>query len=510
LQSGSDEILVAMRRGYTAERYLEKLAAARAAIEDLAVTTDIIVGFPGETEAHFEETLAVVAEAQFDSAYTFIFSPRPGTRAAAMTDQMVPAEVISERFARLCDVVDRAGLLKHEARVGVVEEVLVEGPSRRDENVLSGRTRQGKLVHFSPGEHVLRAGALATVEITHGAPHHLMGDLREVLRGPRHRTKIPVFSSSRPGRPVALVGVTASGKSSLAHEVAVELGYVDILSVDSMTVYRGMDIATAKASAAERTDVPYHLLDLADPSEEFSVVDFQRAAREALAALAPGRRALLVGGTGLYGRAVLDDFDVPPQFPEVMAALRTEAAERGLATLYGELERTDPLAASRMEPTNVRRLLRALEVVRGSGRPFSDFGPGLSHYPDTGVVQIGLAVDFSLLDQRIEERFRQWLSDGLLDELRRLLASPRGLSKTARQAVGYKELFEHLEEGADLEECLARAVLATRRLARRQRSWFARDPRITWYENRDEARVALVAALQTRGTERGAWETGLQ
>ena len=148
LQSGSDTVLRAMRRGYTARRYLERLAAARRAIDDLAVTTDIIVGFPGETDDDFEDTLAVCAEAAYDSAFTFIFSPRPGTRAAAMEDRFVPADVIAERFERLKTVIDRSALARHQARVGRSEEVLVEGVSRRDQSMLSGRTRQGKLVHF--------------------------------------------------------------------------------------------------------------------------------------------------------------------------------------------------------------------------------------------------------------------------------------------------------------------------------------------------------------------------
>ncbi len=148
LQSGSDAVLAAMRRGYTAERYLARLAAARAAIPDLAVTTDIIVGFPGETEDDFERTLEVAAEAAYDSAYTFIFSPRPGTRAAAMTDRFVPAEVVADRFERLRAVVERSALVRHGDRIGRVEEVLVEGPSKRDPSVLTGRTGQNKLVHF--------------------------------------------------------------------------------------------------------------------------------------------------------------------------------------------------------------------------------------------------------------------------------------------------------------------------------------------------------------------------
>ena len=191
LQAGSDRVLAAMHRGYTAERYLARLAAARAAVPDLAVTTDLIVGFPGETDDDFERTLEVVAAAEYDSAYTFQFSPRPGTEAAERVDDFVPAEVVAVRFARLKVVVERSALRKHEARVGRVEEVLVEGPSKRDAAVLTGRTRQNKLVHF-PSEAPLPAGTFADVRVTAAAPHHLTGELVAVTARPRHRTRIPV------------------------------------------------------------------------------------------------------------------------------------------------------------------------------------------------------------------------------------------------------------------------------------------------------------------------------
>jgi len=194
LQSGSDRVLVAMRRGYTAERYLERLAAARAGIPDLAVTTDLIVGFPGETEDDFERTLEIAAEAQFDSAYTFVFSPRPGTRAAAMADRFLPAGVTAERMERLRNVVERSALLKHAARVGRIEEVVVEGPSKRDPAVTTGRTGQNKLVHFAapgPGRPVA-SGSYASVRITDAARHHLTGELVEVTARPAHRVRIPV------------------------------------------------------------------------------------------------------------------------------------------------------------------------------------------------------------------------------------------------------------------------------------------------------------------------------
>ncbi len=193
LQSGSDRLLAVMHRGYTAERYLERLAQARAAVGDLAVSTDIIVGFPGETDDDFERTLEVAAAAEYDYAYTFVFSPREGTEAATMVDQFVDPAVVAERFERLRVVVERSAIAKHRARIGRIEEVLVEGPSRKDPTILSGRTRQNKLVHFRPAAPI-RTGSYATVEIVGAAPHHLTGELRELLREPTHKRRLDVVA----------------------------------------------------------------------------------------------------------------------------------------------------------------------------------------------------------------------------------------------------------------------------------------------------------------------------
>jgi tRNA-2-methylthio-N6-dimethylallyladenosine synthase len=197
LQAGSDRVLSEMRRGYTVERYARSLAEARARVEDLAVTTDLIVGFPGETEEDFERTLEVVAASEYDSAYTFVFSPRPGTRAAGMRDRFVPPAVSAERFERLKVAVERSALSKHRARVGRREEVMVEGPSKRDPGLLTGRTRQNKLVHFAPpqgegagGAGALAPGSYATVRVVSAAPHHLLGEL-ESAEAARRRL-IPV------------------------------------------------------------------------------------------------------------------------------------------------------------------------------------------------------------------------------------------------------------------------------------------------------------------------------
>ncbi len=194
LQAGSDRVLAAMHRGYTAQRYLDRLAEARRVVPDLAVSTDIIVGFPGETEEDFAATLEVAAAAHFDDAYTFIFSPRPGTEAAEWTDRFIAPEIAGARFDRLRIVIERSALAANEARVGRSEEVLVEGPSKKDPDVAAARTAQHRLVHFrSPRP--LRPGTYAEVEITSAAPHHLTGRLVEVLAEPVHRVRIPVLAT---------------------------------------------------------------------------------------------------------------------------------------------------------------------------------------------------------------------------------------------------------------------------------------------------------------------------
>ena len=194
LQSGSDRILAAMHRGYTAERYMERLAAARAGIEDLAVTTDLIVGFPGETEVDFEATLEMVAAAGYDSAYCFVFSPRAGTEAATMVGDFVDHDVCVDRFERLQQVLKRSAMLTHRARIGRVEEVVIEGPAKREPDQVTGRTRQNKLVHLAAADG-LRPGAYADVQIVDAATHYLHADLVEVTAPPQHRRRIPVASA---------------------------------------------------------------------------------------------------------------------------------------------------------------------------------------------------------------------------------------------------------------------------------------------------------------------------
>jgi len=287
-----------------------------------------------------------------------------------------------------------------------------------------------------------------------------------------------------PGPAVALVGTTASGKSALAMEVARRLADVELVTVDSMQVYRGMDVGTASPTTAERAEVRHHLLDVADPWEDYSVARFQVDATAALADVAArGRRAVLVGGTGLYLRAVVDRLTIPGQFPTARAEVEAEPDTRALHRRLADL---DPLAAARMEPDNRRRVVRALEVTIGSGRPFSSYGPGLEDTPAVAIPQVGIRLPQPVVAGRIEARYAQQVDDGFLEEVDALLALDRPLSSTAAQALGYRELIAHRRGELPLDEALEEAVRRTRRFARRQQAWFRRDPRIRWYDAEDD------------------------
>ena len=256
-----------------------------------------------------------------------------------------------------------------------------------------------------------------------------------------------------------------------------------------MQVYRGMDIGTATPTAAEQAEVPHHLIDLVDPSEEFAVAELQARATAVIDEIrGRGGVPVLVGGTGLYVRAVVDELEIPRRYPAVRADLE---AEPDTEALHRRLVVLDQVASDRMEPTNRRRVVRALEVTIGSGRPFSSHGPGLGHYPPTPYVQVGLRWDRDHLDERIAARYERQMAAGFLEEVRSL--AKQAISQTASQALGYKELLAHLRGQTSLEEALELAVVRTRRFARRQERWFRRDPRIHWLDAPTTPSEALAA-----------------
>jgi tRNA dimethylallyltransferase len=292
---------------------------------------------------------------------------------------------------------------------------------------------------------------------------------------------------------LAVVGPTASGKSDVAMMLARSLD-AEIVSVDSMLVYRGMDIGTAKPTREERALVPHHLLDLAEPSERFTVARFQACAHRALARIA--RTPLLVGGSGLYFRAVVDELSFPPEDPVVRASLEAEADDLGADELYRRLADTDPVAAARIEPGNVRRIIRALEVTAISGAPFSSFAAAWDRYDASRVRAAGIRIERDVLARRIGGRVLGMLQGGWLDEVRDLMERGFGAWLTATQAIGYAELARHLDGRLSLDEAAERTVQRTKELARRQMAWFRRDPRIRWFDAGSGGAVDIVDDLR--------------
>jgi tRNA dimethylallyltransferase len=293
-----------------------------------------------------------------------------------------------------------------------------------------------------------------------------------------------VTTTSDQSAPLVLVGSTGSGKSAVAMEIARQRGLA-IACLDAFTVYRHMDIGTAKPSATDQREIRHYLLDLLDPSEEMTLVDMQDAAARI------NEPVIWAGGTGLYVRAIVDALAPPPQFPQLRARLE---AETDIAALYEQLRTLDPDAADKTEPSNQRRIVRALEVCLGTGAKFSSFGAGLMHYAPVPFAQVALAWDRAELTARIERRIDAQLAAGWLDEVAELRT--RALSRTAQVALGYRELFAHLAGETTFEQARLDIMVRTRQFAVRQERWFRRDPRIVWVPGNDNPLRVVPQVLE--------------
>ena len=296
--------------------------------------------------------------------------------------------------------------------------------------------------------------------------------------------------------PLVILGPTASGKSDVGMAYAQSQPGREIVAVDAMQVYRRLDIGTAKPSIADQAAVAHHGINLVEPSADFAVTEYVVAATAALADIAErNAEAVLVAGTGLYLRTLTDPMEIPGRWPEVRAALEHRVLEEGVPSLHAQLVLVDPLAASRMEPTNGRRVVRALEVTLGGGRPFSSFGDGVASYPSINFRMVGLRWERPRLAQRIADRVERMMAAGLLAEVDAVVNDPGGLSRTARQALGYKELIEHLDGTVSLDEAVGMIIVRTRQFAVRQERWFRRDPRIRWFDVHDDPVAELLPLL---------------
>ena len=294
---------------------------------------------------------------------------------------------------------------------------------------------------------------------------------------------------------VVIAGATATGKSSLSVELAQAID-AEIINADSMQVYRGMDIGTAKISVEERQGIPHHMLDVLDVKQDSTVAWFQIGAREVIDEIhSRGKSVVMVGGTGLYIKAVIDELNFPDTDPMVRHTLNKEAEELGIDAMFARLEKLDPAAAIAIDRANLRRIIRALEVIEITGKPFTANLPREEsiRYPD--ARQFGLVMDRELLSTRIDERVNTMFEEGFVEEVQKLM--PVGLleGRTAQRALGYSQIVSHLQGEVSLDAAIEETKRATRQYARRQETWFSRDARIKWISTRQPRLETILESL---------------
>ena len=294
---------------------------------------------------------------------------------------------------------------------------------------------------------------------------------------------------------VVIAGATATGKSSLSVELAQAID-AEIINADSMQVYRGMDIGTAKISFEERQGIPHHMLDVLDVNQDSTVAWYQSGAREVIDEIhSRGKNVVMVGGTGLYIKAVIDELNFPDTDPMVRHTLNKEAEKLGIDAMFARLEKLDPAAAIAIDRANLRRIIRALEVIEITGKPFTANLPREEsiRYPD--ARQFGLVMDRELLSTRIDERVNTMFEEGFVEEVQKLM--PAGLleGRTAQRALGYSQIVSHLQGEVSLDAAIEETKRATRQYARRQETWFSRDARIKWISTRQPRLETILESL---------------
>ncbi|MFD4429929.1 tRNA (adenosine(37)-N6)-dimethylallyltransferase MiaA [Nocardia sp. NPDC058497] len=300
--------------------------------------------------------------------------------------------------------------------------------------------------------------------------------------------------TSRPGRPIAVVGPTATGKSDLALDLAERLGG-EIVNIDAMQLYRGMDVGTAKLPPDQRRGIPHHLLDVLDVTETATVAAYQSAASAIVEdIMARGLVPVIVGGSMMYVQALLDQWDFPATDPQVRARWEALLAEGGVHAVHAALKEADPVAASTILPTDGRRMVRALEVVELTGQPFAASAPTIGT-PRWDTTILGVDRETAALDARIEARTALMFDTGLVEEVRGLIELGLREGQTARRAIGYAQVLAYLDGEYDLAHARERTLIGTRRYVRRQRSWFRRDPRVAWVDGADPELAATALAL---------------
>jgi tRNA dimethylallyltransferase len=294
---------------------------------------------------------------------------------------------------------------------------------------------------------------------------------------------------------VVIAGATATGKSAISVELAQRID-AEVINADSMQVYRGMDIGTAKISISERQLIPHYMLDVLDVSQDSTVAWFQDEARNRIDEIhSRGKSVVIVGGTGLYIKSVIDELNFPDTDPMVRHTLNKEAEEQGIDAMFARLEKLDPAAAIAIDRANLRRIIRALEVIEITGKPFTANLPRQESIRYPNASQFGLVMDREQLSERIDQRVNQMFENGLVAEVQRLVAAGLLQGRTAQRALGYSQVVAHLQGESSLEDAIEETKRATRQYARRQETWFSRDSRIKWISPRQGRLETIMESL---------------
>ncbi len=485
-QSGDNEILRKMNRKYTVEEYKKLVLKIRQAFKKyrqgldkyVSISTDIIVGFPGETKKQFNNTLKLMKEIKFDMAYIAKYSPRPGTSAAKLEDNIPPKEK-ERREKILTDTLVKTALENNKKFIGNKVKVLIE---EKKDNFLLGKTLHYKTVKIEENKEDL-IGSFQKVKIKDAFLWGLKGSL------------------IRENKVIVIVGPTASGKTDFSIKIAKKVNQLkkeidkngaEIISTDSRQVYKGMDIGSGKVTKSEMKGIPHHLLDVVSPKRKFTVSQYQKLATKAMKKIFKNKKVpILVGGTGFYIQAVIDGLVIPQVKPDWK--LRKKLEKKSSQELFQELEKLDLQRAKNIDKFNKRRLIRALEIIKKTKKPV----PTLKkERPDFDVLILGIKIDFKKLKKLIEKRLLKRIKKGMIKEVKNLKESGVSWKRLEEFGLEYRYISQYLQKKITKEEMIEKLKKEIENYAKRQMTWFKKDKRIHWIKNCKEAEKLVIDFLK--------------
>ncbi|MFH1643268.1 MAG: tRNA (adenosine(37)-N6)-dimethylallyltransferase MiaA, partial [Patescibacteria group bacterium] len=466
IQSGDDEILKKMNRPYTVSKYKKIIHKIRKKIPDISLSTDVIIGFPGETKTKFQNTQKTFEEIGFDMAYILKYSKRPQTKAKDFEDQ-IDKKTKEERYRQLTTIVGKAGLKKNLQYEGQVLKILI---SNERNGFLIGKTRHYKTVKLKGDKSLI--GKFIDVKIKKALAWGLRGEL--VIKKPKM---------------IVILGPTATGKTDLSVKLAKKFNG-EIISADSRQTYKGMDIGSGKITKKEMKGIPHHLLDVANPKKRFSLAEYKQLADKAIEKIIRKNKIpFLVGGTGFYIQAVADNVIIPEVAPDWTLRKILE----GLTTkeLFSLLKKRDSIRASNIDRNNRRRLIRALEIALKTKMAI----PQLQSQPNFKVLMIGINKSSEKLKKLIQKRLEKRLKKGMVAEVKKL--KKQGLSWKRLEEFGleYKLVAQYLQNKISKEKMIERIQIESSQYAKKQMTWFKRDKRIKWVKNQKEANSLITIFL---------------